>query len=45
MAARNPTDMRLLLRMALHVALEVFLALETPLAARLLALELHLPND
>lgn len=44
-AARNPTDMRLLLGVALHVALEMFLALETPLAARLLALELHLLND
>lgn len=44
-AARNPADMRLLLGVALHVTLEVFLALETPLAARLLALELHLLND
>lgn len=44
-AARNPADMRLLLGVALHVALEMFLALETPLAARLLALELHLLND
>lgn len=43
--ARNPADMRLLLGVALHVALEMFLALETPLAARLLALELNLLND
>lgn len=44
-ASRDPTDMRLLLGVTLHVALEMFLALETPLAARLLALELHLLND
>lgn len=44
-AARDPAHMRLLLGVALHVPLEMFLALETTLAARLLALELHLLND
>lgn len=44
-ATRNPANMRLLLGVALHVSLEMLLALETPLAARLLALELHLLND
>lgn len=44
-AARNPAYMRLLLGVTLHVAFEMFLALETSLAARLLALELHLLND
>lgn len=44
-AARNPADMRLLFRVAFHVALEMFLALETSLATGLLALELHLLDD
>lgn len=44
-AARDPANMRLLFGVALHMALEVLLALETPLAARLLALELHLLDD
>jgi hypothetical protein len=41
-AAWNPTNMGLLLGVALHVPLEMLLALETSLAARLLALELNL---
>jgi hypothetical protein len=44
-AARDPADMRLLFGVALHMTLEVLLALETTLAARLLALELHLLDD
>lgn len=43
--SRNPADMRLFLGVALHVTLKVLLTLETPLAARLLALELHLLDD
>lgn len=42
---RNPAYMRLLLGVALHVTLEVLLALEATLAAGLLALELHLFDD
>jgi hypothetical protein len=45
MAARYPAYMGLLLGVALHVTLEVLLALETALAAGLLALELNLLND
>ena len=44
-ATRNPANMRLFLGVALHVSLEMLLALEPPLAAWLLALELHLLND
>jgi len=44
-AAGDPANVRLLLGMALHVALEVFLALEATLATRLLALELDLLDD
>jgi len=44
-AARHPTDMRLLLGVALHVTLEVLLALESALAAGLLAFELDLLDD
>jgi hypothetical protein len=43
--ARNPANVRLFLGVALHVSLEMLLALEPPLAARLLALELHLLDD
>lgn len=44
-ASGNPADMGLFLRVALHVTLEVFLALEPTLAAGLLALELDLLDD
>lgn len=45
MAYRHPAHMRLLLRVALHMPLEVLLALEPALAARLLAFELNLLDD
>lgn len=44
-AAGHPADMGLFLGMALHVALQMLLALETTLATRLLALELDLLDD
>jgi hypothetical protein len=44
-AARNPADMRLLFRVALHMSLEVLLSLETTFAAGLLASELDLFDD
>jgi hypothetical protein len=44
-AARNPADMRLLLRVALHMSLEVLLSLEPTFATRLLASELDLFDD
>jgi hypothetical protein len=43
--ARYPAYMGLLLGMALHVTLQVLLALESALAAGLLALELDLLDD
>ena len=45
MAARHPANMGLLLRMTLHVTLQMLLALEAALAARLLALELDLLDN
>ena len=44
-APRHPAYMGLFLRVALHVSFQMLLALETALAARLFALELHLSDD
>lgn len=44
-AARNPAYMRLLLRVALHVSLQMLLPLEATLATGLLALELDLLDN